>query len=253
MKVKIRCSDGEVRTPKECLDLEKKIPKPILKKLLQGFLKERKHQERWRFGTTRLTTKCLRQSFYQYTEEQILELEKLWVFSRGHAFHGYFDFEENEKFVQKNFEDFDVIGFIDGLENGNLYELKTTKNIPAKPQEHHALQAQAYYSMYPDKENIDKLLLVYLSMGEIRTFEVPKRDITPWLEQRGRQLIAALKTNTPPAKEKNWLCSYCAFKDICENHTVEKKETVKKAADKIINKKKESKKAEAWRDIFNSC
>lgn len=253
MKVKIKCSDGEIRTPKECLETEKSIPEPILKKVLEGFLKEKKKNDRWRFGTTRLTSKCLRQSFYQLTEEQILELEKLWVLSRGHAFHNHFSFEENEKFVEHKFEDFDVIGFIDGIEKNAMYELKTTSNIPAKAQEHHALQAQAYYSMYPDKEKIDKLLIVYLSMNSIKTFEIPKRDIIPWLEQRGRQLTAALKTNTPPPREKNWLCSYCPFEDICKNNTVEKKESVKNAVNKIITQKKELKKAEAWRDMFNCC
>lgn len=251
MVIKIRCPDGEIKTPKECLETEKSIPLPILKKVLEGFLKESKHTDRLRFGTTRLTTKCLRQSFYQLTEEQILDLDKVWILSRGHAFHNHFDFENNEVFVEQKFKEFDVIGFIDGVDGGILYELKTTANIPEEPQDHHTLQAQAYYSMYPEKDKIEKILLVYLSLNTIKTFEVPKRDILPWIESRGHQLTSALKTKTPPPKEKSWLCSYCPFLDICENHKVEKKESAKREVDKIMNNKNEKKKVEAWRDVFN--
>ena len=244
MKVKIRCPDGEIKTPKECLETEKSIPLPILKKVLEGSLRESKKRDRIRFGTTKITTNCLRQSFYQLTEEQVLDLDKLWILSRGHAFHNHFDFEKNEVFVEKKFKDFDVIGFIDGIDNNKMYELKTTGNIPEEPQDHHVLQAQAYYSMYPEKEKIDKIMLIYLSLSTIKTFEVPKRDIIPWLESRGHQLATALKTKTPPPKEKTWLCNYCPFLDICENHKIEKKEEVKRQVNKIFYNKKEKKKTE---------
>ena len=38
MKTKIRCSDGELKTPKECLETDKTLPLPILKKVLEGVL-----------------------------------------------------------------------------------------------------------------------------------------------------------------------------------------------------------------------
>ena len=250
MKIKIRCPNGDIKTPKECLACGKCLPKPILKKLLGRSLVEGKTREGIRFGTTRLTTKCLRQSFYQLTEEQVFDLEKLWILSRGHAFHEYIEFEENEVFVKKAFDDFEVIGFIDGIENNVMYELKTTSNIPEAPQEHHALQLQAYYSMYPKREEIKKLSVVYLSMSKIKTFEIPKRNIIPWLENRGKQLATALKTNTPPPPEKSWLCNYCPFKDICEGKKIEKKQEVKRIVDKIINNK-ETKKLETWKELFN--
>jgi len=252
MKTKIRCSDGELKTPKECLETDKTLPLPILKKILEGVLKESKPRDRIRFGTTKITTKCLRQSLYQITEEQVLDLDKLWILSRGHAFHNHFDFEKNEVFVEKKFKDFDVIGFIDGIEGDTMYELKTTSNIPEEPQEHHALQLQAYYSMYPEREKINKLLLIYLSLSEIKTFEVPRRDILPWVESRGHQLTTALKAKIPPPKEKSWLCNYCPFLDMCENHKVEKKQAVKSAVDKILYDKKEKKKIETWQELFNN-
>ena len=252
MAIKIKCPDGEIRTPEECLETEKSIPYPLLKKILEGSLRKRKKKDRIRFGVTKIATKCLRQSFYQMTEDQVLELEKLWILSRGHAFHNHFKFEKDEFFIERKFKDFDILGFIDGIEGDVMYELKTTNTIPSQPQDHHTLQLQAYYSMYPDKDQINKLKIVYLNLSTIKTFEIPKRDISPWIESRSHQLVTALQTKIPPPKEKSWLCSYCPFENICENHTVEKKETVKKAVDKIVKNRKELKKMESWQELFNN-
>lgn len=255
MRVKVKCPDGEIRTPKECLEVNKSkefLPHPILKKVVGRLVRKRKKKDKIKFGTTKLTTKCLRQSFYQLTEEQIMDLEKLWILSRGHAFHNHFDFKENEVFVNKKFDDFEVLGFVDGIDDNTLYELKTTGNIPSdKPKGHHALQAQAYYSMYPKRDKIEDIKIVYLSLNEIKPFKVPKRDITPWIESRGHQLTTALKTKTPPPPEKSWLCNYCVFKDMCEGKKVEKKEAAKRATNKIVKNKKENKKMENWKDLFN--
>lgn len=222
-KPKIKCPTGDHKTVQECRDCPNPcLPKPIRHSLLHERDKERKTHEKPTFGVTRLTTNCLRQSYYQLTEEQVHDLEKLWIFSRGHAIHEFItktlDDKDKEVFIRKDFPDFTILGFIDALHDGTIYEFKTTSNIPSTPQKHHALQAQAYYTLLPieQQKQIKKLSVIYLSLGKIVSFEVPKRDILPWLIVRAQQLTNALKNNAPPEKEVTWLCNYCDFQEQCE-------------------------------------
>ncbi len=218
--MKIRCPDGSLKTTEWCANCNKCLPKPI-KDALLPVERKRSNSEIPRFGVTRVTNKCLRSTYFDLTEEVVHDLEKLWVFSRGHAFHEHFKFDEKERFIKKNFGDFEVIGFIDAVHDSVIYELKTTNNIPEAPQEHHKLQAQAYYSMMSDEEKakIKKILIVYLSLQKIKVFEVPKRDITEFLEKQGRILVTALKEKIPPNKTQSWLCNYCSHKDRCNGHS----------------------------------
>ncbi len=216
-KTLIKCLDGSIKTPEECLQSGADLPLPILRKLLP---KNRTPQERLkpRFGVARLVNECGRQAYYEMTEDQVVPLEKFWVFSRGHAIHNFFDFEKKEKWVTKEFDDFEAMGFVDGIEGDTLYELKTTSNIPDVPQEHHILQAQGYYSMLPEeeKQKIKNICIVYFSLDKIKVFYVPYRDVSELLRMRGSVLASALKTKIPPPKNVGWLCSYCNFKDICK-------------------------------------
>jgi CRISPR/Cas system-associated exonuclease Cas4 (RecB family) len=224
--VKIKCPAGDAhsidasRTCPHCLH---EIPKPVLHALLAGRDRERTKKEKPAYGVGTLVSECLRQSYYKLTEEQILELDKLWIFSRGTAMHNFVTHtlvdKEKEIFVRKEFPAFDVIGFIDAVHDSTIYEFKTTSNIPEEPQHHHVMQAQGYFSMLSEEEqkNIAKILIVYLSMMKIKTFEIPKRNITAYLESRAAILTNALNKKIPPAKEISWLCKYCEFNDTCFN------------------------------------
>jgi len=223
--MKIRCPDGSHKSIEECRACGKCLPKPIHHALLHGRDRERIDKEKPVFGVTSLTADCLRQSYFKLTEEQVLDLEKLWIFSRGHAIHTFVTktLEEGEKeiFVKKEFPHFDIIGFIDAIHEGIIYEFKTTANIPDEPQKHHILQGQAYYSLLDPlrQSTIKKIVLVYLSMQKIRHFEIVPRDILPWLQDRAVQLTRAIKTKTPPPAELTWLCKYCEFAKLCEQST----------------------------------
>jgi CRISPR/Cas system-associated exonuclease Cas4 (RecB family) len=226
LAVKIKCPDGAEKTVEECQLCEKHcLPKPVRHALLHNRDRVRAKKEKPAFGVTSLVDDCLRKSFYKLTTEEKMDLEKLWIFSRGHAIHSFIthtlDYKEREIFAKKEFPQFDIIGFIDALHDGVIYEFKTTNNIPEVPQEHHVLQGQAYFSMLPEEtqKSIKKILVVYLSLQKIKTFESPRRDISPLLEGKAAQLTQALRLQVPPQKEVTWMCNYCEFRELCENET----------------------------------
>jgi CRISPR/Cas system-associated exonuclease Cas4 (RecB family) len=220
--MKIKCPSGEEKEIEYCLECIKCYPSPIKKSLLDGRNRERKDRDKPRFGVTRLTSKCLRKSYFDLTEPPVHSLEKLWIFSRGHAIHNFFQKdmpkEDVEVFKEKNFAFFDLIGFVDAVHDGVLYEFKTTANLPETPQEHHILQAQAYFSMFSpgEQEKINKIIIVYFSLSAIKHFEIPKRNVASFLEGHGTILAQALKSMSPPKKEESWLCNHCEFKELCE-------------------------------------
>ena len=224
--MKIKCPAGDehsIDVSKTCPHCLREVPKPVLHALLSGRDREHKKKEKPAYGVGTLVSECLRQSYYKITEEQVMELEKLWIFSRCTAMHNFVTHtlgdHEKEIFVKKEFPAFDVIGFIDAVHDRTIYEFKTTANIPEEPQHHHVLQAQGYFSMLSPEEQKDvvKIIIVYLSMQKIKTFEVPKRDITAYLESKAAILTNALNKKIPPAKEISWLCKYCEFNDTCFN------------------------------------
>ena len=224
--MKIVCPAGihhSVEESRICPHCIGAVPKPVLHALLSGRDRIRGAKEKPAFGVGSLVDQCLRRSYYKLTEEELLDLEKLWIFSRGHAVHTFvtqtLTDKEKEIFVKKEFPHFDVIGFVDALHDNIIYEFKTTTNIPEEPQEHHALQAQGYFSLLPEEKQkqIEKILVVYLSMQKIKTFEVPRRDITSFLESRAAQLTHALQKKLPLHREISWLCKYCEFNDACFN------------------------------------
>lgn len=224
--MKIQCPTGvhhSIEEAKACQHCIEFLTRPILHSLLEKTPRTKTEHERPRYGVGTVTGLCLRQAYYKMTEEEILDLEKLWVFSRGHALHEFVSKSlpkhEKEVFVQKEFSHFDIIGFIDALHDNIIYEFKTTANIPATPQSHHMLQAQGYFSLLDEKiqKEIEKIKIVYLSLSKIKAYEVQQRDITHFMEGRAAILTQSLKVKTPPKREVSWLCKYCEFNDMCFN------------------------------------
>ncbi len=222
--IKIKCPSGAEHTVEEaksCKDCQKLYPKPVLHALLHDRDRAHKEREKPAFGIGMLVSNCLRQSYYKLTEDQVMELEKLWIFSRGHAIHTFvthtLDETEKEIFVKKEFPNFDILGFVDALHDGVIYEFKTTATLPDAPQTSHVLQAQAYFSLLPEpqKSAVKAIQIIYLSMHSIKVFEIPIRDITSFLEARAVQLTLALKNKLPVEKEVSWLCKYCEFYNLC--------------------------------------
>ena len=224
VSIKIRCPSGidhTVEEAKSCKHCQVLYPKPVLHALLHDRDRPHKEREKPAFGIGNLVSNCLRQSYYKLTEDQVMELEKLWIFSRGHAIHQFvtstLSEDEKEIFVRKEFPNFEVNGFVDAVHDGIIYEFKTTASIPEAPQTSHVLQAQAYFSLLPEplKSSIRGINIIYLSMHTIKVYEVPVRDITSFLEARATQLMLALKNKLPTEKEVSWLCKYCDFYEKC--------------------------------------
>ncbi len=219
--MKIKCPDGAVRTVEECKACGKCYPKPIMDLLLKGRDKRKKKEGKPRFGVGRLIS-CLRKAYFDLTEEVPMSIEKLWIFSRGHAIHDYVQKdlpkEDVELFLEKEFGKFNVIGFADAVHDGTLYELKTSATIPDKPKENHIMQAQAYHSMLPEEKQkeIKDIIIIYFSLHKIKYFTIPKRNVLSYLEARGTMLAEALKHGIPPNKEISWLCDYCEYKQFCD-------------------------------------
>ncbi len=219
--MKIQCPSGDIKEMDECLKCSKCYPAPMKKALLGGRERTKKNHIKPKFGVTRLVSECLRKSYFELTEEVPISLEKLWIFSRGHAIHNFFQKsmkpENVEIFNKKEFAMFELIGFVDAIEDGILYEFKTTANIPQSPQEHHVLQAQAYFSLLSEEEQqqVQKINIIYFSLNNIVVFEVPKRNILQLLEAKGTILAQALKSGTAPRKQDSWLCDLCEYKEFC--------------------------------------
>ena len=221
---KILCPDGIERHIDEVRKLDfENYPNVVIGALLAGQKPRKKKDPNKtpRFGVTRLTSHCLRKSYYDLTEEVPISLEKLWIFSRGHAIHNFFQDhipeDEQEVFLELPFSNFSAIGFIDVFSDNIMYEFKTIERIPKEPKLQHAMQVQSYFSMLPKskQKKVKKLVIVYFSLSKIKVFEVEKRNMKGYLEARGAILTNALKTNTPPPREESYLCNYCEFYDIC--------------------------------------
>ena len=219
----IKCPIKKTATPEECIKCGKCLPKPIIYSLVSGNNHKRKFLKIPRIGVTYLVNPCLRKSYYQITEEVPIELEKLWIFSRGHAIHNFFQKDlpkkEVEVFLEKKFQLFKTIGYADAIHDNVLYEFKTINNLPNVPQNSHILQAQAYYSILPleIKEKLLDIKLIYFSLSGIRVFNIPKRDISSLLEAKGTILSQAIKLGKPPRRQRSFLCDYCEYRDICED------------------------------------
>jgi len=219
--MKIKCPNGAIKDIEDCRNCGKCYPKPIMDLLLKGREKRKKKDGKPRFGVGRLIS-CLRKAYFDLTEEVPISLEKLWIFSRGHAIHDYVQKdlpnEDVELFLEKEFGTFNVIGFADAVHDGTLYELKTTASIPDKPKEAHIMQSQSYYSLLsPEKQKeIKDIIIIYFSLHKIKHFEIPKRNMLSYLEARGTILAEALKHGIPPNKEVSWLCDYCEYKEFCD-------------------------------------
>ena len=223
-KAKIKCPIlGKNVTIRECLSCSSCLPRPILEKLFEGL-----ESEPNRYGVTELVHPCLRRSYFARKQERSYSLQDLYVLNRGRAFHSWFNefFHMNEVKLFKQFKHFAIVGVIDAIQPTRdgitLFEIKSVNKLPKVPYEHHRLQIQAYYSLARETLQIDKLVLVYLSMNDFAVFQVEKRNIMSYLYQRAKKLHFALKRNKPPKIEDTSLCYFCPFKGICQlTHDVE--------------------------------
>ncbi|MEM2525611.1 MAG: hypothetical protein QXI49_05450 [Candidatus Methanomethylicaceae archaeon] len=209
---KIWCNYFQTRINYDnCINCARCLPKEVLKKMFNEM--EKSEYKENCYGVTELIT-CLRLSYFRRILADFPSLPEVYQLIRGHMFHKFFgsEFEVKEIKLEKDFNDFKIIGIADAG-NGSLYEFKSVNKLPTLPYPQHVIQLQSYDSLSGLK--YEKLILVYFSMNNFTVFDVPKKDVTEFLENRARKLHECLKNNKMPEKEDIGLCNFCRFRIEC--------------------------------------
>lgn len=217
-KLKINCPiRQEVVSARECIRCGLCLPPGILKRLFKDI-----EFEPNRYGVTELVTPCIRRSYFARKLDKSYTLKDLYILGRGRAFHSWFNefFSMNEVKVVKRFKNFSIVGIVDALEQTEegtvMYEIKSVTRIPKVPYPHHVTQLQAYYSLARETFEVDRLVLVYLSMNDFTTFQVEKKDVMKDLYRRARILHNAILKDVPPPIEDTTTCFFCPFRSTCQ-------------------------------------
>ena len=94
-----------------------------------------------------------------------------------------------------------------------IIEVKVTGQIPEEPYPEHKRQLQYYLALF----GINKGVLLYIDRnGRLRTFTVTRDPrLLAEIVERARILYHALKTDKPPAPERNSSCYFCPYKWMC--------------------------------------
>lgn len=214
--IEIWCNFKQSRIKLEdCIKCGKCLPPPIIKQLAKDFIFEEN-----RYGVTELVG-CLRKSFFLRKSPTYPTLPDLYVYGRGLAFHYWFgrNFQVKELKLVKRFNDFDIVGMPDAIEQGDLntlFEFKSISHIPIAPYPQHKLQIQGYYSLAKERIEIDRLVIIYFTMNSFKWFEVEKADIMDFLEKNARILHECLKTNKIPEVKDESFCNFCPFNIDCK-------------------------------------
>jgi CRISPR/Cas system-associated exonuclease Cas4 (RecB family) len=103
------------------------------------------------------------------------------------------------------------VGYADAIANGNIYEFKATKRLPAAPMDAHALQASVYAAMF----GADKAKIVYVTEKEAREFDVaPFAGVREFLADMASQIKAGVP-NIPTGLTHPWGCDRCEYRVHC--------------------------------------
>jgi len=147
-------------------------------------------------------------------------LDKKWYLYRGLIFDELWTglFPRNQvRITHRIPEGPTIVGRIDFIHDGVLYELKTISNgyaIKDGPKEQHVKQALFYAWV----ENVERVRLIYVHLGGVKIYEIDTSrayEVVKELEERARKLWSAIKTMQPPEREESWECKYCEFREIC--------------------------------------
>ncbi|MEX0569364.1 MAG: Dna2/Cas4 domain-containing protein [Candidatus Njordarchaeota archaeon] len=193
-------------------------------KLLVGMVRdlEKNKPPLEKINVTDLTFPCLRHAYFAkklYPEQRARfpEIVAMWI---GTKLHETKIFERNE--VEVEFQG--VYGRVDGYEEEVILELKTTRNIPAKPYPHHVKQV-SYYRVLLERNGypVKFAVILYVNVNSLETksyivlFDRSLEDIEKELIERKNMLEKALKENKipPPRPEESWACDYCSFAYMC--------------------------------------
>lgn len=187
---------------------------------------------------------CLRKTWFSYKIPKETDKDVLRIFEAGNNLHDlitdilksdknpHIELLETELPFKQVEKDFIISGRIDNLilikENNKkiLVEVKSTKFLPKEASETHITQLQLYMHnvgvhdgivLYVQKDNLQTAWFNF-TYDEQKAEEIIKRF---------HGLDYCLKQDEiPPAeaklvKNKNWMCSYCEYKEECDKHPLE--------------------------------
>ena len=188
---------------------------------------------------------CLRKVWYSYKHPIEVKPDLIKIFEVGNIMHDFVtkvlqseknphvELLKSEVPFRLEIDDFTISGRIDDLllvkEDGKnvLIEVKSSKNIfyQNEPSHSHVMQLQLY--MYATGEHTGVVLYVDKSNLQTKAFEVEYNEATALqIIERFKRLHAALQNNTLPAdeaklaRELNWLCRFCEYKDKCDRNEI---------------------------------
>ncbi len=187
---------------------------------------------------------CLRKTWFSYKIPKEIGKDVIRIFEAGNMIHEFISevlkSEKNPEIELIETElpfiidkkDFKISGRIDDIilakihNQKALIEVKSSKFLPREPNENHVSQLQ----LYMEATGINQGIILYIQKDNLQASwfninynEKKVEDIM----QRFGSLDHYLKLNkVPPAeaklkKEKNWMCSFCEYKDECDKMPLE--------------------------------
>lgn len=186
---------------------------------------------------------CIRKTWFSYKVPKKTDVKLMRIFEAGNMLHEFISevikSEKNKEVelirselpVEIRGNDFVISGRIDNLvlvkicENNDckqvLVEVKSTKFLPKTYNKEHEIQLQLYMKSLGVKDGI--ILYVQKDNLETKSFNIKyNKKLGENIIKRFEELHESLIGNEIPeaeakkVKDKNWMCSYCAWKKECD-------------------------------------
>lgn len=186
---------------------------------------------------------CMRKTYFSYKNPKQNDVKLARIFEAGNMLHEFITevlkSEKNKEVelirselpIEIKGKDFIISGRIDNLvlvkmcEDNEckqvLVEVKSIKFLPKEYKKEHEVQLQLYMKALGVHEGV--LLYIQKDNLETRTFDIKyNKKMSEEIIERFGELHKSLNNNKMPEaeakqdNEKEWMCSYCAWKEECK-------------------------------------
>jgi len=182
---------------------------------------------------------CLRKTWFSYKNPKPTDTKLMKIFEAGNMLHEFItnvikseknkevELIKSELPIQIKKKDFIISGRIDNLvlvkinNKLALVEVKSTKFLPKEYKKEHEIQLQLYMMAM----GIENGIILYIQKDDLNTntFTIKhNKKLSEEIIERFEELHKALTEDKLPEaeakkdKEKEWMCSYCAWKEECK-------------------------------------
>lgn len=176
---------------------------------------------------------CERKAFFQKTftpfDKINLSLveESVWKTTRGNFLHNITQaYSWNELEVEypltvdgKNISVFGRLDCYDPDEKC-IIEIKSRENVSESiaPDAEHVIQLQVYGTIFGNTIPVERLILVYLDMNNVASFDIPLNDMNAWIRERVSFLENSVAENKMPEGKLSSFCDLCNYQDSCSRY-----------------------------------